>query len=53
MLRHRVEGYRGGNLERRYESVGLEEDVFVKVLVASAVHFQASRPFPKNHALLA
>src|ERR1700690_2762810 len=29
MLRHRVKGYRAGDLERRYESLGIEEDVFV------------------------
>ena len=28
-LRHRVEGYRAGDLERLYESLGLEEDFFV------------------------
>lgn len=29
MLGHRVDGYRAGDLERRYESLGIEEDVFV------------------------
>jgi uncharacterized protein len=29
MLRHRVKGYRAGDLERRYESLGIEEDVFI------------------------
>ena len=29
MLRHRVKGYRAGDPERRYESLGIEEDVFV------------------------
>jgi uncharacterized protein len=28
-LRHRVKGYRAGDLERRYASLGIEEDVFV------------------------
>jgi hypothetical protein len=28
-LRHRVRGYRAGDLERRYETAGLEEDVLV------------------------
>jgi uncharacterized protein len=28
-LRHRVEGYRAGDLERRYATLGVEEDVFV------------------------
>ena len=29
ILRPRVNGYRAGDLERRYESLGIEEDVFV------------------------
>ena len=29
ILRPRVKGYRAGDLERRYESLGIEEDVFV------------------------
>jgi uncharacterized protein len=28
-LRHRVKGYRAGDLERRYASLGIEEDVFI------------------------
>ena len=28
-LRHRVNGYRAGDLERRYEKLGVEEDFFV------------------------
>jgi uncharacterized protein YcaQ len=28
-LRHRVNGYRAGDLERKYASLGIEEDVFV------------------------
>ncbi len=28
LMRHRVKGYRAGDLERRYESLGIEEDVF-------------------------
>ena len=28
-LRHRVEGYRAGDLDRRYATLGVEEDVFV------------------------
>src|ERR1700685_2449141 len=28
-LRHRVNGYRAGDLERRYPKLGLEEDFFV------------------------
>ncbi len=29
ILRHRVKGYRAGDLERRYESLGIEEDFFI------------------------
>src|SRR5215471_14590357 len=29
ILRHRVEGYRAGDLERRYARLGLEEDFFL------------------------
>ncbi len=29
ILRQRVKGYRAGNLEWRYESLGIEEDFFV------------------------
>ncbi len=29
MLRHRVKGYRAGDLERRYCKLGIEEDVFI------------------------
>lgn len=29
ILRHRVKGYRAGDLERRYVSLGIEEDAFV------------------------
>jgi len=29
MLRHRVKDYRAGDLERRYEKLGIEEDVFL------------------------
>ena len=29
MLRHRVKGYRAGDLERRYAKLGIEEDFFV------------------------
>lgn len=28
-LRHRVQGYRAGDLERRYATLGIEEDVFI------------------------
>ena len=28
-LRHRVAGYRAGDLERLYRALGIEEDVFI------------------------
>ena len=38
-LRHRVDGYRAGDLERRYATLGVEEDVFVNYgFVTHAVH---------------
>jgi uncharacterized protein YcaQ len=38
-LRHRVAGYRVGDLDRAYGSLGIEEDVFVNYgFVTSAVH---------------
>jgi len=37
-LRHRVKGYRAGDLERRYAMLGVEEDTFINYgFVASAV----------------
>ena len=38
-LRHRVKSYRAGDLERRYATLGVEEDVFVTYgFVTSALH---------------
>jgi uncharacterized protein YcaQ len=38
-LRHRVKGYRAGDLERRYATLGVEEDFFVTYgFVTSAIH---------------
>jgi hypothetical protein len=38
-LRHRVEGYRAGDLERRYAELGVEEDVFINYgFLPAAVH---------------
>jgi len=38
-LRHRVKGYRAGDLERRYARLGIEEDVLVNYgFVSSRVH---------------
>lgn len=39
MLRHRVKGYRVGDLERRYAEIGVEEDFFVNYgFVTKALH---------------
>ena len=38
-LRHRVKGYRAGDLERRYHALGIEEDFFVNYgFVSRQVH---------------
>src|ERR1700679_2930906 len=38
-LRHRVEGYRAGDLERHYATLGVEEDVFINYgFVTSSLH---------------
>jgi uncharacterized protein len=38
-LRHRVTGYRAGDLERRYAALGIEEDTFINYgFVTPAVH---------------
>jgi uncharacterized protein YcaQ len=38
-LRHRVDGYRAGDLERRYHGLGIEEDFFINYgFVSSALH---------------
>jgi len=36
MLRHRVTGYRAGDLERRYPRLTLEEDFFVQLRDSAA-----------------
>jgi uncharacterized protein YcaQ len=39
ILRHRVKNYRAGDLERRYEKLGVEEDFFVTYgFVTSSIH---------------
>ena len=50
-LRHRVAGYRAGDLERRYASLGIEEDVFVNYGFVTAelhalMHPRAASPWP-------
>jgi uncharacterized protein len=63
-LRHRVRGYRAGDLERRYASLGIEEDVFVNYgFVSHEVHalmhprekrrLPAGLPRTRAHRLLA
>ena len=38
-MRHRVDGYRAGDLERRYSALGIEEDVFINYgFVTAGVH---------------
>jgi uncharacterized protein YcaQ len=38
-LRHRVDGYRAGDLERRYHELGIEEDFFINYgFVTNALH---------------
>ena len=43
-LRHRVAGYRAGDLERRYARLGLEEDVFVNYGFLSREHHVLMHP---------
>ncbi|HXP64772.1 MAG TPA: crosslink repair DNA glycosylase YcaQ family protein [Steroidobacteraceae bacterium] len=43
-LRHRVSGYRAGDLERRYPKLGLEEDFFVNYGFLSSTHHALMHP---------
>ena len=43
-LRHRVNGYRAGDLERRYPKLGLEEDFFVNYGFLPSVHHALMHP---------
>jgi uncharacterized protein YcaQ len=43
-LRHRVEGYRAGDLERRYARLGLEEDFFVNCGFLPRAHAALMHP---------
>jgi hypothetical protein len=43
-LRHRVEGYRAGDLERRYASLDLEEDFFVNYGFVTRVVYELMHP---------
>src|SRR5580765_8904271 len=43
-LRHRVEGYRAGDLERRYEALGIEEDFFVNYGFVTRAVYELMHP---------
>ena len=43
-LRHRVNGYRAGDLERRYEELGVEEDFFVNYGFLPRAHHALMHP---------
>lgn len=43
-LRHRVNGYRAGDLERRYPKLGLEEDFFVNYGFLPSMHHALMHP---------
>jgi uncharacterized protein YcaQ len=51
MLRHRVEGYRAGDLERRYHELAIEEDFFINYgfvtrTIQSLMHPRLGSPAP-------
>src|SRR5262249_29521041 len=48
-LRHRVEGYRAGDLERRYDEVGVEEDFFVNYGFVTRSLQTLMHPRPQAH----
>lgn len=43
-LRHRVNGYRAGDLERRYAALGLEEDFFINYGFLPSAHHALMHP---------
>jgi uncharacterized protein YcaQ len=43
-LRHRVNGYRAGDLERRYEALGIEEDFFVNYGFVTRAVYELMHP---------
>ena len=47
-LRHRVNGYRAGDLERRYPKLGLEEDFFVNYGFLTRTHHALMHPRKVN-----
>jgi uncharacterized protein YcaQ len=50
ILRHRVTGYRAGDLERRYESLGVEEDFFINYGYVTRTVQQLMHPRPESKA---
>jgi uncharacterized protein YcaQ len=55
MLRHRVRSYHAGDLERRYETLGVEEDVFVNYgfvtrPLQALMHPRPQTPIPSEGA---
>jgi len=53
ILRHRVEGYRAGDIERRYQEIDAEEDVFINYgYVSRAVHRLMHPRTPSSRAPL-
>src|SRR5215212_4230371 len=57
-LRHRVKGYRAGDLERRYADLDVEEDVFINYgyvtrPVFALMHPRTTRAYPPAKRKLA
>jgi uncharacterized protein YcaQ len=50
ILRHRVKGYRAGDLERRYESLGIEEDFFLNYGYVTRMVQALMHPRPESAA---
>src|SRR5450432_3694498 len=48
-LRHRVKGYRAGDLERRYDKLGIEEDFFVTYGFVTRSVQALMHPRPDTH----
>src|SRR5215207_6178396 len=46
-LRHRVKDYRAGDLERRYATLGVEEDVFINYGFLAAAVYPLMQPRPR------
>ncbi|HEX8077150.1 MAG TPA: crosslink repair DNA glycosylase YcaQ family protein [Chthoniobacterales bacterium] len=50
ILRHRVNGYRAGDLERRYEALGVEEDFFINYGYVTRAVQALMHPRPESAA---